>query len=67
MTVLNVCKILDIQIAFQMVAFTTKRVYLNKEHLKLPRSDAGLTDVRERESKTFQRGKHTAKIKYNVE
>ena len=50
-----------------MVAFTTKRVYLNKEHLKLPRSDAGLTDVRERESKTFQRGKHTAKIKYNVE
>ena len=67
MTVLNVCKILDIQIAFQMVAFTTKRVYLNKEHLKLQRSDAGLTDVRERESKTFQRGKHTAKIKYNVE
>ena len=50
-----------------MVAFTTKRVYLNKEHLKLPRSDAGLTDVRERESKTFQGGKHTAKIKYNVE
>ena len=67
MTVLNVCKILNIQIAFQMVAFTTKRVYLNKEHLKLPRSDAGLTDVRERESKTFQGGKHTAKIKYNVE
>ena len=66
MTVLNVCKILDIQIAFQMVAFTTKRVYLNKEHLKLPRSDAGLTDVRERESKTFQRCKHIAKIKYNV-
>ena len=35
-----------------MVAFTTKRVYLNKEYLKLPGSDVGLTDVKERENKT---------------
>ena len=65
MTALNVCEIVNIQVAFQMVAFTTKRVYLNKEHLKLPRSDVGLTDVKERENKTFQRCKRIAKINYN--